>query len=220
MNGDEEMDKFEKLVVKETKPSVNFGPTNLLRKKFCKTTMILWAIFFQNGYVMLGMIYILPDTLVTANIKMNVITGVLITIVIETFSTFWLMWIIDVPTIGRKNALKINLIMQCIFLGFCSLMSVDNYFIYFISGVKFFVSTNMTGCYIYSLEYYPTKIRSTGLGLGLAWARMAGILTPIISTILTDYNVNLPYQVFFGVNFLAIFAALNLDVETLTSHLD
>ena len=103
---------------------------------------------------------------------------------------------------------------------FCSTFSNDNYWIYLIAGGKFFQSSSFTILYIYCVEFYPTKIRSMGLGFGLCFARIAGILTPLVSTLLIDLHIKIPYVSFGITSFFSIGAAMCLEIETLNRTLD
>ena len=65
------------------------------------------------------------------------------------------------------------------------MVEIGKEFIYLVAFAKFCSSATFTLGYIYTVEFYPTKIRASGLGMATANARMAGILTPTLSIILS-----------------------------------
>ena len=100
------------------------------------------------------------------------------------------------------------------------MVKIGNTFIYLIAFARFFISTTFTLGYIYTAEFYPTRIRAIRLGMATGFARLAGIATPIISTHLSERNVSSPYTVLTIVAFTAICVAFLLPVETLFRSLD
>ena len=73
---------------------------------------------------------------------------------------------------------------------------------------------------MYTTEYYPTKIRNTSLGNLCAFARIAGIISPLLMTMLEAEWVHGPYFVFCCVTTIAIIVNFNLDEDTLGRPLD
>lgn len=68
--------------------------------------------------------------------------------------------------------------------------------------------------YAYTPEVYPTSVRTTGLGVASAFARVAGILTPYIAKSLGEWHFWLPIVIYSSTCFLASFASLGLPLET------
>ena len=68
--------------------------------------------------------------------------------------------------------------------------------------------------YPYTQEYYPTKIRATGLGLAGSFARIGGVLSPFLGTLEDQWSANAPYINYFVISFFAIFACYFLESET------
>ena len=73
---------------------------------------------------------------------------------------------------------------------------------------------------MYTAEFYPTKIRATGLAMSGVFAKIAGILTPTSSTMLSDWHIHMPYIFFAGADAMAFIVMCFLEVETLHRPLD
>ena len=55
-----------------------------------------------------GLIFILPDTMKTAQTEFDIIVGVLVTIIGTALGILFIIFIIDVQTIGRKYGFVIS----------------------------------------------------------------------------------------------------------------
>ncbi|XP_038058414.1 organic cation transporter protein-like [Patiria miniata] len=82
---------------------------------------------------------------------------------------------------------------------------------------KFAISGSFNIIYIYSVELYPTPVRSMGMGMSSMSARLSGVIAPVI-LILGKYWEPIPLVVFGGCSLLAGFLALLLP-ETLNHAL-
>ncbi|XP_033625385.1 organic cation transporter protein-like isoform X1 [Asterias rubens] len=82
---------------------------------------------------------------------------------------------------------------------------------------KFAISGSFNVIYIYSVELYPTPVRSMGMGMSSMFARISGIIAPVI-LILGNFWKPLPLIVFGGCSLLAGVLALLLP-ETLNQDL-
>ena len=68
----------------------------------------------------------------------------------------------------------------------CGIIEVGTEFVWFIAFSKFFISAAMASAYVYTVEFYPTRIRSTGLGMAIANATIGSIVTPTLSSIISE----------------------------------
>ena len=73
---------------------------------------------------------------------------------------------------------------------------------------------------VYASEFYPTHIRSIGLGVNIVWTRLGAILTPFISEMLYSISMFFPYVVFAILSFIGMYISYILPVETLEKPLD
>uniref|UniRef100_A0A1I8IR18 MFS domain-containing protein n=1 Tax=Macrostomum lignano TaxID=282301 RepID=A0A1I8IR18_9PLAT len=71
-------------------------------------------------------------------------------------------------------------------------------------------------CYLYTAEVYPTSIRSLGIGLHSAVARVGSMLTPLVAQVLLpQVSVSLAFSTYIGLNLACCCLAISLPVETL-----
>ena len=86
--------------------------------------------------------------------------------------------IIDIKLLGRKTSM-------IILFFFCSLSSVSCYykkkdFIFFVTLTKILLNNIMNFCYQYTSEIYPTRVRTSGLGIAYGIGKSSGIILPYI----------------------------------------
>lgn len=68
--------------------------------------------------------------------------------------------------------------------------------------------------YIYTAEVYPTTIRTLGIGLASAWARVGAMLTPFVAQVLLDKSLTAAVWVYGSLGLLASVCAILLPIET------
>mmetsp|Transcript_12269 Transcript_12269/g.6113 ORF Transcript_12269/g.6113 Transcript_12269/m.6113 type:complete len:94 (-) Transcript_12269:23-304(-) len=77
-----------------------------------------------------------------------------------------------------------------------------------------------TVIYLYTGEYYPTRVRTTAIGFSSTCARIGGIFSPTLCTMLSYVNPSIPYLIFGTLGALACIVNYSLEVETLNRPLD
>ena len=75
------------------------------------------------------------------------------------------MYTIDIPKLGRIYGFVMNFVLCFVSLLICSIVPIGKTFIWLIALAKFFAAAIYIYGYIYTVEFYPTKIRATGLGV-------------------------------------------------------
>lgn len=90
--------------------------------------------------------------------------------------------VIDRKGFGRKNSLFFGFVLSSIL---CALICVlpNEYFGICAILQKMFLSMNFIFLYQLTCEMYPTRLRATGLGVGIAMGRLGGILMPWVSMV-------------------------------------
>ena len=73
---------------------------------------------------------------------------------------------------------------------------------------------------MYTTEYYPTKIRNTSLGNLAGFARVSGIFSPVLCTVLAEEWVSGPYMLFCCLTVAAAVANVLLDEDNHGRSLD
>mmetsp|Transcript_18270 Transcript_18270/g.1602 ORF Transcript_18270/g.1602 Transcript_18270/m.1602 type:complete len:117 (+) Transcript_18270:171-521(+) len=85
---------------------------------------------------------------------------------------------------------------------------------------KFFLTMTIIFVYQFTAEVYPTKIRTTGIGMSNGVGRTGGILMPWICLFLVSIDLMSPFLLF---SFVAISTAIldiSLPYDTLGRDLD
>lgn len=84
---------------------------------------------------------------------------------------------------------------------------------------KYFISAAQITCMIFTSELYPTPLRSTGVGLSVAIARLGGVLAPQINVLSSTLgSIYLPFVIFSVFSLIAAIFCLFLP-ETLNEKL-
>ena len=91
------------------------------------------------------------------------------------------IYLINWSLLGRKGSLSLTLIMTSLFT-IISILVPQNYFIYFISIARFWMSMAFIITITYTLEIYNTDVRTYGLGICNFVGRIAGIIFPVINS--------------------------------------
>jgi AAHS family 4-hydroxybenzoate transporter-like MFS transporter len=171
------------------------------------TTVLLWVINFMNIYNL----YLLAGWLPTVMTQMgySAQTGVWVGTTLQvggTLGTFWLTWVI-----GRLGFVPV--LTTCFLVACASVASIGQpglalgllFTVVFVAGICIIGAQPMLN----SLEalYYPTDVRSTGIGWALGIGRAGAIIGPW----LMGYFVSLEWSVrdiFLAAAFPALIAAV------------
>jgi len=106
--------------------------------------------------------------------------------------------------LGRRLTILISLCIASVSFGlnaFIPFPEAVSVFFSFLS--RFAISTVFNLIFTYSLELYPTVIRSYGFGINTLFAKMGNLLTPIIIEYLIDY-INLIFMFVNVFNFVIV----------------
>ncbi len=122
---------------------------------------------------------------------------------------------------GRKFPLVIFMLMSSITIYlipyFLKSQPILTLIFYFIS--KYAISAAQATCMIFTSELYPTPIRSTGVGLSFAIARLGGVWSPQINVLsFTFDSIFVPFFIFSVNGVIAAILCLLLP-ETLNKKL-
>lgn len=149
---------------KEIKLS-NFIPERGLRALFRskderRSCLFLCFIWFT--------IYCVSD--VTTGETNDILNSIMICLV-QILGVFLVFWLIDKPLFGRKRTLYLTCFTFSFVWLLLSTFKQAGYVYYIVYGMNFFLDLIIIGCkallYIYSIESYPTNLRSTGFGVNI-----------------------------------------------------
>jgi len=116
-------------------------------------------------------------------------------------------WLID--RVGRKNTLLWTSILNIVgfsLLAIFWLYNVVGYFLLVIVfGIRVSILVNNVGCMLYFIEYYPTAIRSTALGIAYAMSRFSVAACTFMSEEVNLVTGNLLFGAFSAISLVCTF---------------
>lgn len=192
----------------------------LWTKKYAKSTLMMWTVWFTVVFSYYGMFLWLPSVMVEKGF--DLITSfkyVLIMALAQLPGYFTAAYFIE--TKGRKFVLSTYLFGTAISaLIFGNAESVE---LLLISGMllSFFNLGAWGALYAYSPEQYPGEIRASGTGMAAGVGRIGGILGPMLVGVLlaNGYGYGFIFGVFCGAIFIGIIAVVFLGKETKQTEL-
>lgn len=193
----------------------------ILNKQYIGQTLLLMVLWFIAVFEFYGMVFILPKSLaIGQDSKAFVLWGMLAMSLVQIPSTLVNMWAIEAPWLGRRMTITICLICQTVCLAASVFLFTHVSFIGMIAGVYFFCGIWFNTLYPFTGELYPTKVRSLALGFCNTWARIAGVLAPMVMLNFDSYSKTSPYIVLCCLAVLGFFVSLLLPTETRGKDLD
>ncbi|KAJ0788345.1 putative major facilitator, sugar transporter, major facilitator superfamily [Helianthus annuus] len=168
----------------------------LFSANLCKTTFLLWMLFFGNSFSYYGIILLTSElsngdnvctsfTLLTANGSDDAIyRDVFITSLAELPGLVFASFIVD--RIGRKHSMELMFFIGFVFL--LPLLSVQSEIFTMVSlfGSRMFIIGTFTVANIYAPEIYPTAVRATGVGIASSVGRIGGMICPLVAVSLVS----------------------------------
>lgn len=203
------------------KRSVMQNIRDVWAKKYVRSTVMLWILWFAVVFSYYGMFLWLPTVMVGKGFDM--ITSfkyVLIMTLAQLPGYFSAAWIIEKA--GRKFVLATYLIgtaASAFVFG-----NADTTAVLLISGMflSFFNLGAWGALYAYTPEQYPAVIRGTGTGMAAAVGRIGGIFGPmLVGTLLTaGYDISYIFGIFCIAILIAVVAVIFLGKETKQTELN
>ncbi len=199
----------------------------LFSQKYLVRTILLMTLWFILVYTYYGIFIWLPKILAD---RYNLIGGLFWSLIITLaqipgyYSAAYLL-----DRLGRKRVLEIYLSLAAIgslIVGISDYVELGTIrlFGYEIGSIlllgflviSFFNLGAWSGLYTYTPELYPTEYRGTGAGVAAATGRIAGILAPIITEIISLGGAQLltAYVAFFILHMIGAISVVALGIET------
>ena len=127
----------------------------------------------------------------------------------EAFAYFISGILMEIKCLGRKRTIWGGFVITiscCLSLAFINL----NQTIYFILDLlaRFCISANHTIFYTYSLEVYPTPVRTIGFGINAGFGSFASIISPML---LELFNMNTNFIIYAILCVIAMFLMIFLQ---------
>jgi len=180
--------------------------------------------WFNNSFVYYGIVLFFPYILSHISEASGAITtvavanpsdlaSITISTAVESCSVILAYFIID-STPGRKGTMQVFYILT----GFAALAAFFDssrvLFIIWVTATKIFINVVSFYFYLYTLEFYPTKYRATGVGMAAAVGKSGAIFMPWICMLLISIDLLLPFMLFAIMCFAMAAVLLGLPMDT------
>ena len=196
--------------------------TELFHPNYVRRTALCWLHWFLCYYVVVGLVTWLPGLFVRVG-HLSVTQGLLAAVgvnFVTVFMGYVSAWAID--RLGRKFVFSAGFIGMAIgaLIGFVelALLHVQGWVPLFSAAcvMQAFLIFNAMGCYLYTAELYPTRMRGWGSSTGRAVSLVASIIAPITvgALLASPLGAAGMFAVFAIVSLLGAVAILWLGVET------
>lgn len=198
----------------------------LFSSSMIRSTLLLWLVFFANAFTYYGLVLLttqLSGQTASCGAAVNAVQsmgestdlykGALVTSFAELPGLLVSAAIVD--RFGRKKSMSV-LFLVC---GTALLPLIQplaaNTTIFLLFLARACITGTFTIVYIYAPEVYPTELRATGLGIANSFARIGGVLCPLVAVELVK-NCQLPLAVtlFVAVPILGAVTVALLPIET------
>lgn len=203
------------------KRSIRQNIREVWAKKYARSTLMLWVLWFTVVFSYYGMFLWLPSVMVGKGFDM--ITSfkyVLIMTLAQLPGYFTAAWFIE--KFGRKFVLVSYLIGTAVSAFIFG--NAETIVVLLISGMflSFFNLGAWGALYAYTPEQYPAIIRGTGAGMAAAVGRIGGIFGPLlVGTLLTaGYDIGFIFAIFCGAIIIGVVGVIFLGEETKQMELD
>lgn len=180
-----------------------------------RTSIMLWVLWFTVVFSYYGMFLWLPTVMVDKGFSLvRSFQYVLIMTLAQLPGYFTAAYFIE--RFGRKFVLVTYLVLtafSAIWFGYAnteaSLLAAG-------ISLSFFNLGAWGGLYAYSPELYPTKVRSTGVGLATSFGRIGGVIAPLLVGVLKQNGTSIQFifVMFFVTILIGALGVLLLGKET------
>ena len=194
-----------------TSHKVRISFLDLWSKKYVRSTLVLWIVWFGINFGYYGFVLWTPTLLVTKGFTL-----------VKSFEFILIMCLAQLPgyfsaaylveKVGRKNVLSIYFAGTALAAWlFGHAGSTPEVLIY--GCMLYFFSLGAWGCvYAYTPEVYPTVARASGSGWAAAFGRLGAFVAPLVVPIIyKTYGSENGYTYVF-IMFALVFVAVSLVV--------
>lgn len=198
----------------------------LFSSTMIRSTLLLWLVFFANAFTYYGLVLLttqLSDPATSCGTAVNaaqsvgestdLYKGALVTSFAELPGLLVSAAIVD--RFGRKKSMSgLFLVCAAALLPLVQpLAATTTTLLLFLARAC--ITGTFTIVYIYAPEVYPTELRATGLGVSNSFARIGGVLCPLVAVeLVKNCQLALAVTLFVGVPLLGAVAVAFLPIET------
>ncbi|WP_079909359.1 MFS transporter [Paenibacillus sp. 32352] len=197
------------------KPKLREQWAAVWQKQYLRSTVMLWILWFTVVFSYYGMFLWLPTVMVMKGF--GLVKGfqyVLIMTLAQLPGYFTAAYAIE--KFGRKFVLVLYLILTALSALWFGSAQTEASLIAAGICLSFFNLGAWGGLYAYTPELYPTRVRSTGVGMATSFGRIGGVIAPFLVGVLVTRGVELQtiFYLFFAAILIGALAVFFLGKET------
>jgi len=209
-------EKYNGIITPDQKNDLDFFCT----KKNKLLNYLLVIVWFVSSFISLALFYILPKFYEKIHDKDKAILlkNLIYSCIIILPCPIVRGILADIKVIGRKYTLVISFLGSGIMSVICMFLNQQ---MFVTAGfLKFFINISVGIVQVYTVEVYPTNIRSLAIGFGNGLSRLTGFFTPFICEYLETLIKRGSLYGFFTLCVFGVLAAYYLPYETVGKTLD
>lgn len=180
----------------ETKSEAGFLSQfyGLFSRSLVKSTLLLWTVLFSNAFAYYGIVLLSSELSGGSGNCTSKTTHLMASNDSSLYRDVFISSLAEIPgyalsaglmdRFGRKLSMAATLFSCCIFLLPLMFPQHEVVTTILLFGARLCILGAFTIAYIYAPEVYPTSIRSTGFGAASSFARIGGVLCPVIAVAL------------------------------------
>ncbi|AYB42109.1 MFS transporter [Paenibacillus lautus] len=180
-----------------------------------RTSIMLWVLWFTVVFSYYGMFLWLPTVMVDKGFSLvRSFQYVLIMTLAQLPGYFTAAYFIE--KFGRKFVLVTYLVLTALSAIWFGYANTEGSLLAAGISLSFFNLGAWGGLYAYSPELYPTKVRSTGVGLATSFGRIGGVIAPLLVGVLKQNGtrIEIIFVMFFVTILIGALGVLVLGKET------
>ncbi|XP_056146412.1 synaptic vesicle 2-related protein-like [Lampris incognitus] len=206
--------------------------SDLLTRRYRRTTILLWFIWFANAFSYYGIVLLTTELFQAGDVcsvtqyakiepscslECKYLTladykDLLWTTLAEFPGLFITLLVID--RIGRKRSMALCFIIFSLCILPLSACVGRVALTIFIFVARAFITGGFQVAYVYTPEVFPTDTRAIGMGTSSGMGRLGSLLTPFVAQVLLRKSVYATLAVYCGCGVLAAMASMGLPIET------
>lgn len=206
----------------ETQQTQLGRPLDLFSRQYVRSTLQLWMLWFSTAFAYYGMVLVSSQVLTVNSAKIHVCKCAYlthhdyVTMIVSTLGEYMCIPLnmILIDRIGRRWTGTTNLFFCGLFFSLLQLDVSRGLLTFFMFAARGFSAATFSWVYLYSIEVYPTSIRTFGMGTASAWARVGAMVTPFVAQVLLSWSVAAALWVYAAACFLGSLSAYWLPIET------
>ncbi|GAB4842843.1 Organic cation/carnitine transporter 7, variant 2 [Ancistrocladus abbreviatus] len=162
----------------------------LLSTKLLRSTLLLWVVFFGNAFSYYGLV-LLSSELSGGRSKCGPMEVGLAKSQDVSYRDVFITSFAEIPgllvsaamvdRVGRKFSMSSMFFLGFLFLFPLAFHQPEGLTTPLLFGARICITATFTIVYIYAPEIYPTSVRTTGVGVASAVARIGGMICPLVA---------------------------------------